>query len=313
MVVPQICLFKMLQILQRRGTSEFSVTELWLYAAGLGVSKTIHVSLESWVGWLSFAILAVPIRAQLSALVFQKSMNMKDVKDDAERAIKGTKSQFAEEACPDRSKTAETTSLLSDGDYENCPPTTIPEQEGNDSPGNEITSEAKQEAINLIGVDAQRISDFCGFNIELPGTLIKVAVAVAFLVKLIGWWPVLTGLAVPVIFQPLNSLAAKRYAAQQSAVMTARDTKTHIVTEALQGIRQIKFAAIEAQWQLSILAARKQELDSLWQVYIWAIYLTFCWVTHSYTATVTQALTFSTVLDAYTSGCLFACCIRLAE
>ena len=251
-----------------------------MYATGLGVSKVIHVSLESWVEWLSFAILAVPIRAQLSALVFQKSMNMKEIKGVKEEAGKraNAKKSSEETFLSQDDEVTETASLLGDTRDKGQPPAAISKKDENDSPEDEASKEINQGAVNLIGVDAQRVSDFCGYNGEIPGTLLKVAISVAFLVRLIGWWAVLAGLAVPVIFQPLNSIAAKHYAKQQSAVMVARDTKTQVVTEALQGIRQIKFSAIEAQWQSSILAARKHELDKQWRVYIWAIYLTFCWV-----------------------------------
>ena len=206
---------------------------------------------------------------------------MKDVKGVQERAGKGVKAKKGfDKVLPNQDEGAAMASSLSDTGEEDGSPTAIPRQSNDELPEDEVAVEAKQGAINLIGVDAQRVSDFCGYNGELPGTLLKVAIAVAFLVQLIGWWAVIAGLAVPVIFQPLNSIAAKHYAKQQSAVMAARDVKTHLVTEALQGIRQIKFSAIEAQWQSSILVARKHELDKQWRVYIWAIYLTFCWVGH---------------------------------
>ncbi len=157
-------------------------------------------------------------------------------------------------------------------------PTEDVAQDDADESESEAALEAKQGAINLIAVDTQRISDFCAFNSDLLGTFLKVTIAVAFLVQLIDWYAVLAGLAVPVIFQSLNSVSAKRYAAQQSKVMAARDSKSYIVTEALQGIRQIKFSAIEAQSQTVVLAARTRELDAQWRAYLWAIYLTFCWV-----------------------------------
>ena len=59
--------------------------------------------------------------------------------------------------------------------------------------------------------------------------------------------------------------------------MTARDAKTNAVTEALQGIRQIKFSAIESQWQKIIITTRDRELKEQWRVFAWAIFLTFCW------------------------------------
>lgn len=82
----------------------------------------------------------------------------------------------------------------------------------------------------------------------------------------------------PVILQPLNGVASKHYTQKQLAVMAARDYKAHVVTEALHGIRQIKFSATEKQWEKRILAAREQELKSQRDVYIWATFLTFTWI-----------------------------------
>ena len=49
--------------------------------------------------------------------------------------------------------------------------------------------------------------------------------------------------------------------------MKVRDKKLVIVTEALQGIRQIKFSAQEQQWEDKIGAARKEELATQWKVF----------------------------------------------
>ena len=93
----------------------------------------------------------------------------------------------------------------------------------------------RRGADNMLGVDAQRISDFGGSNQEIPGTMLKVIIAVAFLVNLIGWWAVLAGLMDPFVFQPLYSMAAGHYHSERSAVMVARYKETHVVNEALQG------------------------------------------------------------------------------
>lgn len=82
----------------------------------------------------------------------------------------------------------------------------------------------------------------------------------------------------PVILQPLNGIASKHYTQKQLAVMAARDNKAHVVTEALHGIRQIKFSATEEQWEKRILDAREQELKAQRSVYVWATFLTFTWI-----------------------------------
>jgi ABC-type multidrug transport system fused ATPase/permease subunit len=70
----------------------------------------------------------------------------------------------------------------------------------------------------------------------------------------------------------------KHYTQKQLAVMAARDNKAHVVTEALHGIRQIKFSATEKQWEKRILDAREQELKSQRSIYVWATFLTFTWI-----------------------------------
>lgn len=46
--------------------------------------------------------------------------------------------------------------------------------------------------------------------------------------------------------------------------MEVRDEKTGVITEALHGIRQIKLAALERQWESKIGNVRTRELRELW-------------------------------------------------
>jgi hypothetical protein len=50
------------------------------------------------------------------------------------------------------------------------------------------TSDIGQRPINLLGVDVQRVCTFCGENNLLIGSLLKILLAVWFLVILLGWW-----------------------------------------------------------------------------------------------------------------------------
>lgn len=85
--------------------------------------------------------------------------------------------------------------------------------------------------------------------------------------KLIGWESLLAGLAVFAILLPLNVFVSKRYSDTQDHLMKVRDQKMAVVTEALQGIRQIKFSAQEQQWQNKIGQKRNQELKTQWRVF----------------------------------------------
>lgn len=64
----------------------------------------------------------------------------------------------------------------------------------------------------------------------------------------------------------------------QSRLMKVRDKKLVIVTEALQGIRQIKFSAQEQQWQDKIGVVRTEELASQWRVFCLDTSLIAIWI-----------------------------------
>ncbi|KAL8879725.1 MAG: hypothetical protein Q9198_002721, partial [Flavoplaca austrocitrina] len=113
---------------------------------------------------------------------------------------------------------------------------------------------------NLVGVDVKRIVDFISASHLLPASLCKLIISVVFLCKLMGWQSVLAGVGVLVIMTPLNLYLSKLMSTAQSALMHLRDQKIAVVNEALQGIRQIKFAASEHQWLKSIATVREREL-----------------------------------------------------
>ena len=83
------------------------------------------------------------------------------------------------------------------------------------------------------------------------------------------------GLIPIVLVFPLNKMLATRYGKTQKLLMAARDKKTKTVSEALQGIRQIKFSANEPQWTDKIDAVREEELKLLWKTKLNSIYMTF--------------------------------------
>ena len=60
--------------------------------------------------------------------------------------------------------------------------------------------------------------------------------------------------------------------------MSVRDRKLVVLTEGLQGIRQIKFSAQELPWQKKIEAVRGAELSTLWRTLYLDCGLIFCWI-----------------------------------
>ena len=127
-------------------------------------------------------------------------------------------------------------------------------------------------------MDAKRVSDFAVLYYLFPQTIITLTVSVAFLIILIGWKSLLAGLSVFAIALPLNIYVSRRYSDAQGFLMKVRDQKMVVITEALQGIRQIKFSAQEQQWQEKIGKKRDEELATQWRVFCLDTVLISIWI-----------------------------------
>ena len=77
---------------------------------------------------------------------------------------------------------------------------------------------------------------------------------------------------------PFNIYASRRYSDAQGVLMKVRDQKMVVITEALQGIRQIKFSAQEQQWQEKIGKKRDEELATQWRVFCLDTILISIWI-----------------------------------
>jgi len=251
---PQWVILQLLRFLERRQPGEKHGLEAWMWVVWLGVAIIAQSWVEAYLWWLSFSDLHIPVRAQLSALIFEKSMRRKDVKGVGKSKKKDA--QEGESADP----TAEAPA----------------EEEEDDS---EALKKSKQSTVNLIGVDGRRVSDFAAFQNLFPGSLFKLLVSLTFLIDLLGWKALLAGFSAMLAIMPVNIYFSKRYAAAQDRLMKVRDEKMEVVTEALQGIRQIKFSALEPEWEKKVGDVRERELTAVWSVFMNDTMLIACWVT----------------------------------
>ena len=260
---PQWCVLQFLQILERRQDRQPLGLDAWVWVLWIGLAILAQSWVESWVFWLSWSSLCVPIRAQLSSLIFGKSMRRKDVKEASKKSA--TQSELTE---PIINGTA--------GVSDNIDRPDTDETEDDDA---EKIKKSKQSTVNLIGVDAKRVSDFAAFNFYFPGSVFKLIVSLAFLVNLLGCKALLAGFATMVVIMPINVYFSKRYSNAQDRLMKVRDEKMEIVSEALQGIRQIKFSALEPQWEKKIGDVRERELGCIWSAFKNDAMLLACWIT----------------------------------
>ncbi|KAJ4296950.1 hypothetical protein N0V88_003866 [Collariella sp. IMI 366227] len=217
----------------------------WVWVVWLGVAIIAQSWVEAYVWWLAYADLHIPVRAQLSALIFEKSMRRKDVKGTGKKKGKNGEDGGKVEVENDEAE----------------------------------LKKSKQSTVNLIGVDGKRVSDFCAFQNLFPGSLFKMVVSLAFLLNLLGWKALLAGFSTMIAIMPVNVYFSKKYAASQDRLMKVRDEKMEVVTEALQGIRQIKFSALEPDWEKKINGVRERELSAVWSVFMNDTVLIGCWVT----------------------------------
>ncbi|KAM5433565.1 hypothetical protein McanMca71_003424 [Microsporum canis] len=245
--VPQFCLLKILRSLEKRNTASWDLLEAWVWVFALGGSTLLASTVEAWLFWIAQYQLGIPVYEQLSAVVFAKAMRRKD--------IKGTE-KIDEQSEPKYN-------IGSPGDL---------------SDDGEDAKKTRQATINHIAVDANRISDFASFNCFVILIFVKLTITIIFLTNLIGWKALGAGLLVSLIITPMNIYTAGKYSASQKNLMKQRDRKMGVVSEALQGIRQIKFSALERQWQQKIFDVREAELKAQWQAFLYDILLITIWI-----------------------------------
>lgn len=127
--------FRILKTLEARNAGvDIGYTALfWVIA--LGLNKIIDAVVQSFLYWLCFFALNIPVRSQLSAVVFRKTLLKKDTKGSQK---------------VDESKQGDNPGPLLLGNEE---------EEDEDDLKN-----LKQGKINLLAIDATRIADVAAFS-----------------------------------------------------------------------------------------------------------------------------------------------------
>lgn len=193
----------------------------------------------------------MPMRAQLSALIFDKSLRRKNVK-----AVE---------------KSSETAEPEDDSKKDK-------DKDSDESGSDTSVLKSRQAIVNLVGVDANRISIFAAYQFMIVNGVFKLILYSAFLIQIIGWIPFIAGFFAWAVTLPINTHFTKIYMRKSEHLMKLRDEKLAVVNEALLGIRQIKFSALEKQWEQRILAMREKELTTIWEVFMADIFIFCAWV-----------------------------------
>lgn len=254
---PYIVMFKLIETLETMPAEERTFAALWRYVFGLAAFTLAENWIEGWLSWYAIAGMAIPISAQLSALIFEKSLRRKNVKM-ADKNDADAKDDEVDSKKKDVKKDAKDTKTKDDGDA--------------------TVLKSRQAIVNLVGVDSRRIADFLAMHYFIIHSIAKLIIYSFFLVRLIGIKPFIAGFLAWAVVLPINVYASKLYLKKQDKFMKVRDEKLAIINEALLGIRQIKFSALEKEWSERILAKRNQELGIIKYLFIVDSVLMACWI-----------------------------------
>lgn len=237
---PQIALYAILKSLEQRQGPAWDAAESWIWVLVLGVLMLLCAAVESWLSWIIYADIGIPIHEELTAMVFGKCMRLRDTG----HTTQGPSSQVST---------------------------------GKEKQDRQL-KDGQRSILNLAAVDARRIADFASAHYLIPTYLLKLVVAYVLLVELIGWESLVAGLSVAALVTPLNTFLTRRMGRIQGNLMRATDSRVAVLTECLQGIRQVKFCALEEQWQARIAERRETELRWLWISMLYRVGLISLWI-----------------------------------
>ncbi|ODQ68048.1 hypothetical protein NADFUDRAFT_76405 [Nadsonia fulvescens var. elongata DSM 6958] len=133
--------------------------------------------------------------------------------------------------------------------------------------------------INLMAVDAFKVSEIMGYLHVFIDGILTIILSVFFLYQIIGY-SALAGAFTLIMIFPMNYYFSKAFANTQKDLMALTDKRIEKTNEVLQSIRIIKFFAWEQKFFESVNDIRAQELKVLkWRCIIWSFYGTIWFIT----------------------------------
>ncbi|KAF1919049.1 hypothetical protein BDU57DRAFT_490977 [Ampelomyces quisqualis] len=239
-VLPFLTLYNILSVL-RDDSTDYERREVLGAVCFMTAFALIDSWMEGWLYWYSNYAISLPIRVQLSNLIFEKSLRCKGRGSEARES----------------------------DDQQKVGPKPQTEKE---------LKKPVPSSINLVGVDTERIFMFLQTHFMIGNGIFRVLIFSALLQRLLGWIPFAAGLLAWALILPANGWFSSRVLAQSKALMMLRDTRLSKTSELLHGLRQIKLFALESQWLTKILEVREKELQALWRYFLASSGVASCWV-----------------------------------
>ncbi|KAL7819928.1 P-loop containing nucleoside triphosphate hydrolase protein [Trichoderma gracile] len=266
-VAPAFANLQLLRYLETRDNLDVIDPVAWIYVAAIVIATISSRMVDSRVMWNEMAEIVIPLRSTLTGLMYEKLMRM----EDSLHIPKDEKSTAPDAADPE------------DANEQDKQP----------------NMRSQQDIVNMFSVDCDAIARFGSQSNQYINCAGQFLIIVIFLLHLVGWQSLCAGMLGILILFPINRALAARYGANQKILMKLRDKRSAIITEALHGIRQIKFSAIEAQWTDKIEQVRERELQMLWKTRINNFYMA---IASEFTPIVLTALSLATY--SYINGTL---------
>ncbi|KAH2218927.1 hypothetical protein KXV37_003611 [Aspergillus fumigatus] len=153
-----------------------------------------------------------------------------------------------------------------------------PSQDDVKGSGEEDCAQGTQVAVNLVAVDVPRIAGIATFLYSFVLAPMKLGAACGLLQHVLGWKSLLAGITTLALLMLLNHACMARYTLAGKNLMACRDRKIIALTEALRGIRQIKFSAAEDRWEEQLNQLRDAELLAQATSFRWNVTCFSLWV-----------------------------------
>ena len=144
-----------------------------------------------------------------------------------------------------------------------------------------VTAESKKgstsgEIVNLMSVDAQKISDLLPYLNMLWSSPLQITVAIYFLYQILGP-PVFAGLGTMIALIPINGFSAAITRKLQMKMMKQKDVRVKKMNELLSGMKILKLYAWEPSFMKDVVDIRNVELGILLNIGYLSAAISFIW------------------------------------
>ncbi|BGP24141.1 ATP-binding cassette transporter [Rhodotorula toruloides] len=241
--VPAFFLQRLVLFLENRSSPDSDQSLRWgyVYCVGLLVGAVVESLVSGQLWFISNSMLSTGIRVQLDSLIFDKTLRRKDISSPSTSSSSSSPTPNPEE---DR------------------------DEDEDEESGEGKGFKTKSALTNLFAIDSERVADFATWAFSCWDAPIEIIIGTIFLYSLIGY-AALIGIAVAVLFLPLNNWASRQFMTTQDKLMATRDRRVSLMNEVLGSIRMIKFYAFERPFEKRILEARRDELEMLrWNYFL---------------------------------------------